>query len=264
MENSVFNFTDYKAFIRTLVSRGVFKRMAEHLEVNSTMISQIMAGEKDFTLEQGERLLSFFNLKDVEAEYFLLLIQIERAGTESLKNFYRKRLNEVLSQSLSLKNRLQVDRDLTAEEKSTFYSSWVYSAVQIFTSIGAGQSFEALQKEFNIERHRLEDILNFLVSTKLCTVNAGIFKPGVQSTHVEKGSPFLVQHHTNWRVKAIERVEKLSDAELMFTANLTLSREDFPVLRELLIHTIKGFTEKIKESPSEIMANLNIDFFLIK
>ena len=263
MDNSVFKFTDYKAFIRADLPRGALKRMAEHLEVNSTMISQIMSGDKDFTLEQGERLLSFFNLRDLEAEYFLMLIQIERAGTIQLKNFYKKRLTTVREQSLSIKNRIKVDRSLTTEEKSIFYSSWAYSAAQIFTSIGNGKSFEDLQNKFSIEKSRLEQIMNFLTSSGLCTIEAGLYKPGVQSTHVEKGSPFLIQHHTNWRVKAIERVENIMDQELMFTGNFTLSKNDFSVLREMLVQTIKDFTEKVKPSPSEIMANLNIDFFIV-
>jgi uncharacterized protein (TIGR02147 family) len=263
MEKYLLNFTDYKDFIRASLQRGGLKRLAEHLGVNSTMVSQIMSGTKDFTLEQGEKLLSFFNLRNLEAEYFLLLIQIERAGTESLKNFYRKRLEEVKSQSLSIKNRLVVDHTLTSEEKSTFYSSWVYSAIQIFTSIGTGQSYEAIHRAFKIDPHRLDDILNFLISTGLCNLEAGIYTPGAQSTHIEKGSPFLIQHHTNWRVKAIEQVEKLSNEELMFTANITIAKKDFPILRENLVQTIKSFADVVKDSPPEMMANLNIDFFKI-
>lgn len=263
MEKSILKFTDYKAYIRQLSSHGTAKIMAHHLGVNSTMISQILSGPKDFTLEQGEKLLSFFNLKGPEAEYFLILIQIERAGTKSLKDFLQKRAEQIRSEGKEVKRHILVDRDLTAEEKSTFYSSWIYSAIQIFTSIEGGKTFEEISNALRVERGRLVEVMEFLVEKGLCTLEAGVYRPGVQSTHIEKGSPFLIQHHNNWRVKALEKSESLLDQELMFTANISLSEADFHKLREKLLQTIREFMDVVKPSPAEIVANLNIDFFKV-
>lgn len=263
MNKSILQFEDYKAYIRQQIGHGSSKIMARYLDVNASMISQILAGPKDFTLEQGEKLLSFFNLKNIEAEYFLILIQIERAGTKGLKEFYKRRADQLRTQANQVKRHIQVDRDLTAEEKSKFYSSWIYSAIQIFTSLEGGKNFEEISEVFRVERGRLLEVMEFLVEKNLCSLDSNIYRPGVQSTHIEKGSPFLIQHHNNWRVKALEKAESLQDQELMFTANISLSHGDFLKLRDHLLSSIREFMEVVKPSPPELVANLNIDFFKV-
>lgn len=263
MNKSVLNFNDYKEFVRFQIGHGSSKLLAQHLGVNASMVSQILSGPKDFTLEQGEKLLSFFNLKNMDAEYFLILIQIARAGTTGLKKIYERRAIELRSNGVQIKHHIQVDRALTAEEKSKFYSSWIYSAIQIFTSIDGGKTFEQISEAFRVERVRLLEVLEFLVEKNLCQLQNKMYSPGVQSTHIEKGSPFLVQHHNNWRVKALEKAESLQDQELMFTANISLSNDDFLKLREHLMKCIKDFMDVVKPSPPQVVANLNIDFFKV-
>ncbi|MNT19470.1 hypothetical protein D3C72_1547300 [compost metagenome] len=82
-----------------------------------------------------------------------------------------------------------------------------------------------------------------------------------QSTHLEKGSPFLIKHHGNWRVEAIQKSEVLTDEEMMFTANVSLNKEDFLKIRETLVKTIQDVLKTVKDSPAEDVANLNIDLF---
>ena len=92
----------------------------------------------------------------------------------------------------------------------------------------------------------------------------GIFSSGPVATHLEKKSPFLIKHHTNWRLKAIQAAESLSDQELMYSANVSISKKDFTVLREELMQVIQRFVEVVKPSPAEDIAQFNLDFFWIK
>jgi uncharacterized protein (TIGR02147 family) len=266
---SIFEFCDYKTFLKAEIKlrpkggRGQLRLLSQQLSVNSTMISQIVSGDKDFTIEQAQKVAEFLVLPKLETDYFILLVQIERAGTHALKRYFTEKLAEMKKESRKVSQRLKHDRKLTDLEKSVFYSSALYSAIHLYTSVDNGKTLEDIIEKFDISRARAQDIVQFLVASSLCTQENAIFKMGTQSTHVEKGSPFLIKHHSNWRIAAIQKSESLSDEELMFTANISLSQKDFAHLREILIKTIQSLGEKVKDSPAEEIANVNLDLFWI-
>lgn len=266
---AVFEYNDYKSFIRTEIKsragrgRGEFSRLAEHLGVNATMVSQVMAGSKDFTLEQAKKVADYFILPPIETDYFLILVQIERAGTQDLKNYFREKRDELKKESLQISKRIVSERKLNDLERSIFYSSGLYSAIHLYTSLDREANFEDIINKFDISRARAQEILQFLLSTGLCVQEKGRYRMGTQSTHVEKSSPFLIKHHSNWRIAAIQKSENLSDEEMMFTANISLSKKDFGKIRESLIQTVQEVSKTVKDSSPEDIANLNIDFFWI-
>jgi hypothetical protein len=92
----------------------------------------------------------------------------------------------------------------------------------------------------------------------------GIYKLGKENTFLDKSSPFLVKHHSNWRIKAIQRSEELTERELMFTVPLSVSKKDFALIREEIVKLISRIGGVVKESEAEELAVFQADFFLIK
>lgn len=244
--------------------RGELAKFAKHLGVNSTLISQVMSGSRDFSHEQALELAQHMGFSDLETEYFVLLVQYEKAGTQNLKSFLKKRIDLLKEQSRKLEKHYNYDRKLSDEERSVFYSSWLYSAVRLFTSIGdEGKTLHEICERFQIERQKVAEILRFLVQSGLCNENNGKYKIAVQNTFLEQGSPFFLKHHSNWRIKAIQKSEALSSQEMMFTSPMSLSKDDFNLMREELAKLLKKFSVLVKNSPAEEIACLNIDFFWI-
>ncbi|MGZ3748396.1 MAG: TIGR02147 family protein [Pseudobdellovibrionaceae bacterium] len=266
---AIFEFNNYKIFLKSEIKarpgsgRGELSRLADYLGVNATMVSQVMAGPKDFTLEQAKKVAEYFALPKLDTDYFLILVQIERAGSEDLKTYFREKRDEIKKQSLQVSKRIVSEKKLNDVEKSIFYSSKLYSAIHLFTSIKEGVSLEEILERFDISRLLAQEIMQFLLLTELCIYEKGRYKMGTQSTHIDKGSPFLIKHHSNWRISAIQKSESLKDEELMFTANISLSRRDFEKIRDLLMQTIQEISKTVKDSTAEDIANLNIDFFWI-
>ncbi len=62
-------------------------------------------------------------------------------------------------------------------------------------------------------------------------------------------------------MRAIQKGEKLSEQEMMFTGPVSLSKKDFKILREKIVLFIKDYLEIVRDSPAEEVACLNIDFF---
>jgi len=266
----VFEFRDYKQFLRLYIrekpkkGRGLIKTFAAHLRIDSSQVSKILSGDKDLTEEQGLLMAKFIGLTELETEYFLALIKIERAGTKLLADHYREKRDRLKTESLNLNRRVKSDRILSDFEKSVFYSSHLYSAIRLSTSIGNGQTLTEIVDRFQIPREKAAGILDFLTSTSLCREENGRYRLGTQHTHVERGSPFLARHHQNWRVKGLERMESISDQELQFTGPVSINKKDFESIREDLVELVSKALKKVKEGEPADVACLLIDWFWIR
>jgi uncharacterized protein (TIGR02147 family) len=268
---SVFQFKATRPYLRHYIAHlprkgwGEVTRIASHLSVSTTFVSQVLAGDLSFTPEQAQRLAGYLGLTGLEADYFIYLVHFERAGTADLKNYWRAKLEELHSRSLKISTRLTPKRVLTDHERAVFYSTPLYSAIQLFTGVGEkGKSGAEIGERFELARAKATEIIHFLVEIGLCEERSGRYFPGTQSTHLEKGSPHMLRHHSNWRLQAIRQCEDLADQELMYTAQVSLSRGDFDLLREEMVGFIKRFLERVHASPAEDIACFNMDFFWIK
>jgi uncharacterized protein (TIGR02147 family) len=269
--NMIFTYDDFRSYLKARIKalpkngHGEAKRMAAHLKVSSTFMSHVLSGSKQLSQEQTSSLSIYLGHSDLETEYFFYLVQIERAGNQSLKKFFQKKMDEIKEKSHNLADRVKFKKDLTDEQKSIFYSSPLYSAVHLFTSIKEkGVTLEEIQSRFNIDRAKVSEVLKFLKETSLCEQVGNAYKMGTQSTHLSAHSPHIVKHHTNWRLRAIEASEDLSTNELMYTVNVSLSKKDFEKLREEMVTNIQKFLETVYESPAEDIATFNMDWFWIR
>lgn len=266
---SIFNFTDYKQFLRTEFKnrphkgRGELRKLSEKLGVHQTLVSQIFSGLKDFTVEQAWDIANYIGLSKIETKYFVCLVQIERAGSHSLKKHFLEYRDELRQESLQLSERVPSERTLSDLEKSVFYSSWVYSAVQLMTTLEEKPALLDISQRLKLSPQRIREILEFLKQTSMVMEKDGHFEPGLFMTHLDRSSPFVVKHHTNWRIRAIEKAESLTEQEIMYSVNVSLSRKDFNKLRETLVKVIQDFLKVVKDSPAEDLAQLNLDFFWI-
>lgn len=74
----------------------------------------------------------------------------------------------------------------------------------------------------------------------------------------------VARHHTNWRLKSIEKTEKEEKDELIFTAPLTVSQKDFKKIKNILLNSIEKVSEIIVKTSPEKVTCLNIDLFYVQ
>lgn len=264
--NSIFTYTDYVVFLRAYIEnqpkkgRGLVQKLAFHLGVNPTFVSQVLSGLKNFSTEQGFELVEFLGLAGIDKDYFILLIQIKKSGSKKSEKYFLEKAHELKTKALKLSHRIEQDKSLSETQKSIFYSSWLYSAIRIYTAFDEGKTLEQVISEFAIPRARAVEILNFLIETGLCNQKGLFYKVGAISTHLDSKSPYIVRHHMNWRNRALQRHENINEDELVYSAPMALSAADFEILREDLAVWIKKMVDRVKKSPSEKMVFLNIDF----
>ena len=268
-KNIVFNCSNFHQFLMTGLEnnsdlkRGEKKAIAEFLGIHPTLLSQIISGSRIFTDEQVFLLGEYLGLTDLESDYVFLLHQIANTQNKKFKEKLVRKKEELKAKSVNVGERLEKEKVLSDEEKALFYSSWQYSGVRMLTTLEGGRTKEEISERLGLDKKQTSEILDFLVRTGLCRLEKGRYHPHISRTHVDKNSPYYKQHHTNWRIKSIQKLDRGGEGDLTFTAPLTVSLEDFEMLREEMVKMIQRVSNVVKDSPAEDVFCLNLDFFRI-
>lgn len=262
----VFDCANYRQFIRIRVKEsaggghGEYRRISEFLRIPSSMMSQVMSGKRELSLESASLLCDYFSLSELEADYLLNLVELERAGSALLKERIRKRLTSLSKKSTDLSHRIAHEKKLSEEEKTTFYSHWYYSGVRLASSIEGINNASAIADLLKLPRTTVQQVLEFLLSAGLCVEEKGKIKNGPKSTHIGNDSPMLIRHHLNWRLKVMSQLTKPKDHEVVFTGPVTLSQEACVEVKKKILHLIDEWGEIADRSKEEKLACLNIDW----
>lgn len=240
---------------------GIANQLATRLNLSSVLISQILSEKRSLQLEKAIELAEIMNLDPNEKEYFLLLTELQNSGSEKLKKHFQKKISQLKARLSDLKENVRNEKDLNETAKAQFYSNWIYSAIRLSTDISDYKTSRSLAERFQVPIEDVNFILEFLVEHGLCSKKGIHYNMAAQNTHLESSSPWVYSRQLQWRVKAQQNMQGLDSKNIFYTGPMVLSKEGIQKIREKLIKSIKECTEIARDSKSEQLYCLNIDWF---
>lgn len=263
----VFEASDYKRFLRDWVSerpgggRGEYRKMAHVLGVSTTLVSQVVNGDKHFSLEVANELCGYLTFSEREADFFLLLLEHERAGSHAYKKRLQRRIDRSREEALALSKRVQSDRDLSAAEAAIFYSHWTYTAIIHLVACEPAITTEEIATRFKVPLSLVVRVMDFLLGAGILLRPRAHWEIGTKHTHLLKDSPLVVKHHQNWRLQGFNVMPYQNETDLFYTAPMSMSEETAEQIRRELLSTIERVNKWVVPSPSKTVRTLNIDWF---
>ncbi len=268
---TVFDFKDYKDFLRHYeqsrksFERGFRSKLAEFIGCQSGYISHVLNGNAQLSLEQAYKAAGFLSLNERERKYLLLMIEASRAGTKELRAHFEGELSSLREEYLNIKERVGGARTLTEKEQSIYYSSWHYLAVHVISSLKDYNDSKSISTALGVSEAVVSKILLFLLQTGIVQEDKGSLKAGLTDVHLNRESPLIRQHHTNWRVAAIQSLMNDTKTDIHYSTVSSLSKDDAENLRSEMVKLIEKYVEVVKPSKEEVMYGFNLDFYnLIK
>ncbi len=267
---NIFEFEDYRSYIKKRLKiapkkgHGQALKIAKALEISTALVSQILSGQRQMSLEQGSLLCEYFGFDPAETEYFLLLVQLERAGNPSLRKVLSRQMDRAKESSKKKMDCANIAKIISDEEKITFYSEWYYYAVRQATTIPGLNTAEAIAAYLNIPTKAANEALNFLIQAGLCLEENEKASIGPNKAHIDSDSLFAKMHHSNWRHKALERIKHPHPEKLHYSSPFTLSKKDCDKVRKKMLIAIEEVEKIVDPSSSEELMCLNIDWFKVR
>ena len=269
MEISVFEFRDYKRYLKTLLTKipglkhGGRLRFAEAMGCQAGYVTQVLNGSAHLSLEQAEALSRYLILDRRELGYFLLLVNHARSSTPTLREYYTAQLESLSVERLSIKDRIKPSEILSATDQATYYSSWHYAVVHMLATLEDFPSREEVAARLGIAAERVVEIQNFLESAGLIARAKDRFRATEKRVFIDKHSLFNYRHHANFRQLAMRKLDELGGDDFHYSGVHTLSLDDRKKVVEFIRDLILKSRELIKASPEEAAFGFNIDFFEI-
>lgn len=264
---NLFDHLDYRDFIKDWIAsqpnngRGWQKKIAEHLRCQGAYVSQVLNKDTQFTLEHGNQLASFIGLSSEERDFFILLIQYQRAGSADLEKYFLQKIEKAQKDRLILRNRLKEGNELSETEKAKYYSAWYYGAIRILLTIPELRTQKAITERLKLKETQVAEALAFLLHCGLVEIKNDQYFATENVLHLGNDSPLISKHHTNWRLKAVNSFEHPDESDLHFSAGITLSHNDVILIKKRLVDYIEELYAIAKPSEPETLCAVCIDMF---
>lgn len=240
---------------------GLRKKAAEAIGCHPTQLSQIMTGRIHLNAEQAEAMNLFLGHDDTEAEYFIALVDLARAGTPALRSRLQARVRQFQASRQKISARVMTSESIPVEKKHEFYRTWLYAAIHVLVTVPEYRSTRALAKRLRIRESRIANAVQFLVEIGLLQSIDGEYRVGTNFVHLDQSAPEIYQHHRNWRLRTMEGFEQPHPEDLHYSGTLTVSRADVEAIRQVVLDTVSRVSGVVKKTQPEEAYVLGLDFF---
>ena len=225
------------------------------------MVSQVFRGDKHLSLELALSLSEYLQMSDEESDYFLLLVEFNRASSFKLKKRFEKQVRAIQALSLKLERQVKNNAEMSDQVRTVFYSSWIYSGTRMLVDIDGMSDVDALSRRLNLPKNQILKVVEFLLQNNLLKLQGDKLRLGPSRTHVGSSNLYVNRHHQNWRLQAFNKMVQSGDENFFYTGPMALSAEVADWIRQELPAMIEKFNAKIIPSKSETVRCLNIDWF---
>ena len=268
--STVFEFKSYRKYLINWVEqnpnagRGIKSKLAKAAQCQISYLSRVLMGKADLSLDQADLLSLFIGHGEAEAEYFILLVQFERASRATLKARFKRRMDAISAQQMAVGERLAISETLNVQSQTLYHKHWYHGAIHILVSCSEFQTKLALAERLALSLAVVSKALEFLVSTGLVKVGKhGQYSIGQTRLHLHSEAASITQHHTNWRLQAVRSLDQPCANDLHYSVVVGLAREDAEKLKSLLLTQLTEFMKVAHSSAQEDAFSFNLDFFKV-
>lgn len=262
----VYSFTDYKAYLRARLegeesSWGLLTKWATAAGCQRPYLSRVLSQEAHLTPAQGYGLARYWRLGEDETEYFLGLLELDRAGSAEYRQHWKRKNEELRRKQENLARLVERETAVSDDRDVAYFSAWYYTAAHVLTSIPDFQSERAIAEKLGLPPLQARAILESLAGWGAVKKEGARWRFQAREQHLPKESPLVLFHHANWRQKALLDAQLRNPESLHYTVVQSLSRADYEKVRRLVIELIEKASKIAGPSNEEKMMCLLCDFF---
>lgn len=266
---NVFVFKTYKMFLADYLKKnkhkGLVSKIAEVCGCDRTYISQVLNGKAELLPDHMVRLTEYLGLTELESDYLINLLLKDRATSIAAKNIFEAKLKKIkdLEGDLSqqIKNKKDAEEIISEEDKTLYYSNWLFSAIHILTSIENFQTVDSISKKMNCSETMVLQILKSLVDMSLVSKVKDKYVHSGKSMYLKRDASQIYSLHLQPRLESVKRSYEKND--LHFTNIFSVSKEDVDKIRGQIMNLIEEQRSAVHASGSQTACVFCCDFFVL-
>ena len=243
---NIFEYQGYKAYLtdRLEMERGLRSKLAKHLRCQSGFISQVLNGDRHFSLEHMIEIAHFLELSEDETDFLILLTHFERASSSHLKSYYHGRIHQVRSNRQRIP--MREGKRLSEVELASFYAVWYHFAIYVYLEASQGASRASIIEALALEENTVRQSLNFLQSLGLAEEKKEQFFHKEGNVSVGRDSPFIDLVHKNFRLEVIRSLDQRKVEDAHYSQYFSATKETASWLQERVAEFKKEIDQELE------------------
>jgi len=265
---NVYIHNTYKDFFRTFIAdqntRGIISQIAAACGCDRTYLSQVLNGKADLTPDHLIQFCESWGIGESDSDYLLLLLLRDRSSSLKARKFLDARVKQAKTEALTLSNKVvgkEKPKEIREELRALYYSSWIYGAVHILTSIPEFQTTSAIAQKLSVQPLTINQTLKDLVEMGVVKSEKGRYTHVGGDIYLPRQSAQISAHHLGWRMKSVERACEKGDVH--YTLTFSVSSDDVEKLRLQIIDLIEAQRRIVRASGCETACVFCVDFFAL-
>lgn len=271
MKNTnIFHYKDYKKYLKEtlqyikVTAKKSQKDFAETIRCQPAYVSRILNSDADLSLDQADATSEFFNLGELETDYFMQLVQLGRAGTVRFKKRIQKKLAAIKDQAQNIDKKFDSNERLPTDVSTKYYSDWYYSAIHLMLTIPTTRTPETIANYLGLSLVLVKEVLDFLVQSKMAIQERGEYKVSNNKFYLNKDSLLSQTSHRNWRILELNSMINPQKDDFHFSSIVTIDKKNANALKEKMLKCINECREVVSKSKEEDLFCYTIDLFSLK
>lgn len=270
---SLFEKDSYKEILKSQLnykkinvsSAFTYEKMAHHCGIQKTYLSRVLnSNESHLSEEQLELASHYLGLGKPEREFLQLLRRRERVSEKEIKKEWTADIDAIRRKNLQTDQYLDVKQEASSLQDWTgYYLNPTVMLVHVFLTIPKyRKNVGHLKKILQISEDQLHGALRELETLNLINMTEQGYQILKSETHLSSDSPLYRPFRNLQRLKAIEKIDKLSEDKaysfsVAFSANEKVKNE----IQRRILKLISEVEKLVASAPEEEVFQLNIDLF---
>jgi uncharacterized protein (TIGR02147 family) len=232
INENVFKFDSYKAFLLKALDaeKGLRTKMAKHLNCQTGFISQVINGDRHFSLEHIIEISAFFELDRAETDFLILLAQFDRAGSVNLQNYFKGTIDKIrLSrQRLPIKEK----KDLSEVDLAAYHTHWYYHALHVLMEMDPHINAKDAAMILNIDLEKVEKGTEFLLDIGVLSEEDGLWKTKDINNSIGRDKPYIDLVHRNFRLQVLKSLDNRKIVDSHYSRYFFVSKKRIGEMQE--------------------------------
>jgi uncharacterized protein (TIGR02147 family) len=263
MAAQIYEFTRYKDYLRGRVAeaRGNLKVFSEAAGCQPSYLSRVCSSKIQLTQDHAFRLCRHWGFDSDERQYFMDLVDMERAADPGLRDAINSRIRAAQAKHANLQARTSRTTADQVQTSSIYHSQWTYAAIHFLTSTLAYTTVHEISQRLWLPEAVVSDVLSALMEWGFVRKQGQKYLFATGASHIPKNSPALPMFHSNWRTKAVQDSQNPTNDGLHFTNIQTVSRSDLERLKQIAAQFVQTTAEIAGPSQPEELVVITCDVF---
>lgn len=248
--------------------RGYKASMSRAMGCQASYLSQVLVAKVNITPEQALALTEFWELRELETEYFLKLVDYERSGTERLRRRLREQIEDIRQETKRLRSHHDDDTKplvkVRPEDAIFYWANWECPAIYEYLKMEGKRLASQIASRFLIPVEHVQILLGRLKTMGLVRADGDLWSADGNIELAVDELGLIQAFHRSIRERANYRLITPGTNLVTFTSLGSVSRADIPkissFLREMADRTAKM---QVESTEKDELVSLCVDFFIV-